>query len=123
MNRLQAEYKSRVRFIAVYISEAHARDQWPAGAEASFCDAPKTIKERVALAQGFVAKHKLEWTVLVDSMHDTFQKAFAAWPFRYYVVANGKLVFKAQPHKQTHLYDIEELGPVIRELREACSLP
>jgi len=44
--------------VVVYVAEAHARDEWPVGESVSFCDAPKTLAERVALLQVRQARKK-----------------------------------------------------------------
>ena len=54
-------------------------------------------------------------SVLVDSMHDTFLEAFAAWPVRFFVLQPGngddlEIVFKAQPHEDDNLYHASDLA-------------
>ena len=69
-------------FQAVYIRESHARDEWPVGLPFSAFDAPKTLEERCGLAQRFVDMWRLSKNipVLVDSMDNAFNDAYAAWP-------------------------------------------
>jgi len=93
----------------VYITEAHARDEWPAGKEWSFCDQPKSLEERQAVARRFVSSTGFKLPVLMDPIDNPFDAAFAAWPFRFYVVQNGKIAFKAQPSKTKYNYEPEQL--------------
>lgn len=93
----------------MYISEAHASDEWPIGPSISFCKQPKTMEERTNLAQ-LVAKRLPPSThVWIDSMTNEFRKTYAAWPFRYFVIINGILKFIAQPDPKTFTYDLSEL--------------
>ena len=127
VRRLAAEYAGRADFYAVYVAEAHARDQWPIGKRFRSDDAPRTVAERCALARRFVplldpptattdaastsdspaGTRDGRITVLVDGMDDEFLTRYAAWPFRYYVVRNGTVLFKARPRADTLLYEIE----------------
>jgi len=45
------KYKERAVFLVVYITEAHAKDEWPVGKTISFCNQPKALSERCALAR------------------------------------------------------------------------
>jgi len=42
-------------------------------------------------------------------MSNDFQTTFSAWPFRFYVVANGKLALKAQPDALSFHYNLDEI--------------
>lgn len=64
----------------------------------------------MSIAKMFVKKHDYQLPMLVDTMDNKFQQTFAAWPIRYYVIHKGKVVFKAQPDPQTHVYNISELA-------------
>ena len=114
----------------VYIAEAHARDQWPVGASVSFCDAPRSLAARVALAQelgrtaaGSALRDWPAGAVLVDGMDDGFLEAFGAWPVRFFVLqpelSHGterlRLVFKAQPHEDDHMYHASDLAAWLEE--------
>jgi hypothetical protein len=116
LHDLYRELKDRVNFLGIYVSEAHAKDEWPVGAIVSSCAQPRTLAERVALAQRFRSEHQCQLPLAVDSMSDRFRDAFAAWPFRYFVVQNGKLTFKAQPSTETFLYDVGELRSKLTQM-------
>lgn len=105
-------------FVVVYITEAHAQDEWPIGDPLQI-NQPLTDAERVGVARQFAADYEIQIPVLVDSVTNQFEQAYAAWPIRFYVLEdcsdnlgqNGvKLVYKAQPdHNQTYDSIIPEL--------------
>lgn len=51
------------------------------------------LEERLSIARGFVNTHAFQPRVVVDSMDDAFLHTFAAWPFRFYIIQNGKVRF------------------------------
>lgn len=110
IHRLQDKYSDSVQFLAVYIVEAHAIDEWPVGDPLKVTQ-PKTIAERCGVARAFVGEYKLKFPMVVDQINNNFSDKFAGWPVRFYVVqrtdeekqGQWKLVFKAQPdHKNTY---------------------
>lgn len=95
--------------LLIYIAEAHARDQWPVGKTISCVNQPKTLNERLDNARQLQKDFQCEIPMLVDSMDNTFHTTYGAWPFRFYVIHENKLVFKAEPHKETFTYNMDEL--------------
>ena len=54
--------------------------------------------------------------VLADAIGDAgAERAFAAWPLRYYVLQGGKITFKSMPDLETLTYPIEEWEAAIVE--------
>jgi len=102
--------------VTVYITEAHAADEWPVGKTISAHKQPTSTQERCGLASEFSSTRLTNVPMLVDNISNGFQKAFAAWPFRYYLVKDGKIVHKAQPSPVSLLYDITELSTVLSSL-------
>jgi len=109
LHSLYQQFAEKVNFLAVYIAEAHAKDEWPVGESISVCDQPKTLEERQAIARRFVAQHSFKLPIVLDSMNNTFMKTFAAWPVRFFVIQNGKLALKAQPIQAQFAYNIGDL--------------
>jgi len=103
-----ADFQGQASFLAVYITEAHARDEWPVGKKVSFCDQPTTLEARVALAKRLTTELDCPARVVVDKMDNEFMNTFAAWPFRYYIVQNGKIALKAQPSMSSYGYTFEK---------------
>jgi hypothetical protein len=68
------------------------------------------MDDRLAIANRFVKQHNYQLPMVVDTMNNTFQKTFAAWPIRYYVIHQGKVVYKAQPDATSYVYNINELS-------------
>lgn len=67
----------------VYIEEAHAADEWPIGSAVHERQA-RTTDQRL----GAAARLSLSpaWTLLLDTMDNSFASAYAPWPFRYYLL-------------------------------------
>jgi len=95
--------------LTIYIAEAHARDQWPAGKTISCVDQPTTLEQRLENARQFQKRVHFEMPILVDNMDNSFHTTYGCWPFRFYVIHQGKLVYKAEPGETTYTYDLDEL--------------
>ncbi|CAF0843416.1 unnamed protein product [Didymodactylos carnosus] len=98
-----------MRLLVIYIAEAHARDQWPVGKTISCVDQPTTIDQRLKNASQFRKNFNFEMPMLVDNMDNTFHTIYGSWPFRFYVIHDGKLALKAEPGEQSLAYDMDEL--------------
>jgi len=96
--------------LAVYITEAHARDEWPVGASTSICNQPKTLSERLAIANRFVAEQDFKLPMVVDTMSNAFMQQFSAWPVRFYIISDGKVALKAQPNDETYRYSLRDIS-------------
>jgi len=85
----------------VYILEAHANDEWPIGASYSCLAQHKTLAERVVAAQQLRTKYGLQLPVYVDAMDNNFDRAYCAWPERFYVVdPEGDVAFISHPDSE-----------------------
>jgi len=116
MESLFAEFSSKAVFLAIYIEEAHAADEWPVGKTISFLNQPKNIVERCEAAKNFVIRKRYSVPMLVDPMTNPYQAQFAAWPFRFYVIHKERIVFKAEPDAIVLSYDITALRNVLQSL-------
>ena len=95
-----------VDFVMAYIEEAHAEDEWPISS-GRFHDGvpvrvtqPRTLKERIAVANSFREKYSVTHCMtLVDNPEtgNPFERTFAPWPIRFYVVLNGRIKYIADP--------------------------
>lgn len=110
-----------VCFLAVYIAEAHSRDQWPVGKTISCIDQPTTIEERIKYAQNFKKNFNFEMPMLIDNMDNTFHNTYGSWPFRFFVIYDGKLILKAQPNKENFGYDLNEIDNWINSFYQTRS--
>lgn len=102
------DFGDRVDLLTVYISEAHAQDTWPLGLKIKY-NQTHTIEERAAVARDFIVHNKYEFPIMLDvPPTNEFDKLFAAWPLRFYVIENGRLTFICEPYGEYIL--ITDLG-------------
>ena len=92
----------------VYIEEAHATDEWPISS-GRYAKAPvnirqpRTTAERIKVAREFLndysinADSRMKCVVDIPEMGNPFEKAFAPWPLRLYVVEDGIMTWIAEP--------------------------
>jgi thiol-disulfide isomerase/thioredoxin len=101
LERLHQSYGENVAFYYVYIREAHAEDGWKMARnqrEGIAINDPKTMEQRVAVAQQACAYFKTQIAGLVDTMDDATDRAYAAWPSRIYLVdVNGNVAVRGEP--------------------------
>jgi|Transcript_3420 hypothetical protein len=105
-----------VRFVFVYVAEAHAADEWPISSGRYnqergpvMVNKPGTQAERVGLAQRMIRDFPLGMgsfdEVVVDDIEagDQFENAYAPWPFRFWGVrASGVVDFVAHPQHASY---------------------
>ncbi|CAF3558473.1 unnamed protein product [Rotaria sordida] len=92
-----------------YIAEAHSQDEWPVGQTISCVDQPKTFEQRLENARRFKKDFNFEMPMFVDDINNTFLNTYGSWPFRFFVIYEGKLILKAEPDKETFTYDMNEI--------------
>lgn len=104
---LYHKHHEDIKFLSIYIREAHPRDGWWLGKQplgtitkvAGFKSAsdiydPKSIQERRATAG--VCEDSLKYGIrtYVDGMDDRVNEAYAAWPTRLYLIGlDGRVVY------------------------------
>jgi len=117
LTQLFQQYGKKAVIVAVYIAEAHARDEWPVGDTISCCNQPKTTSERVEIARSFVSlPSSSKVPMLIDNAEtNEFHLKMGAWPFRFYVFKQNKLVLKAQPNPLNGSYRVEDLEEWLKE--------
>jgi len=103
MHNLLSKHSRKVNFLVVYITEAHAVDEWPVGDPLKILQ-PKSTLERVGVASKFKKDYNLLLPLLVDSVENTFEQTYSAWPIRFYVAQDFKVLFKAYPD-ELNTYD------------------
>ena len=90
MKKLQASYGTKVEFLVVYITEAHALDgaSPKGGADGSpLVEEPTTLQERRAIAQRCdIALGLAPMKVLIDDMKNTAGSAYSGHPDRLYLI-------------------------------------
>ncbi len=100
----QEELKGKATMLAVYITEAHAMDEWPISSARCNGDRgpvnvrqPTADEERCALARTFCQNFDFKVPMVVDPVSNPFDVDFAPWPIRFYIIHKGKLAHKVSP--------------------------
>jgi type I thyroxine 5'-deiodinase len=89
-----------VDFLTIYIREAHPTDEWQMKSNQkekdNVCYAqPKTIEDRVAIANDFTNRFKFSVPFGIDEMNNAANDAYAAWPERLYILdEKGNVAYK-----------------------------
>jgi len=107
------KWQKKAVVISVYICEAHASDEWPVGKSISACKQPKSLPERLVIANQFNQIRSFKVPMLVDTIENQFQTVFAAWPFRFFIVKDGHIAYKAEPHPISLAYDVRDLDSIL----------
>ena len=101
INALVEKYCRRaVQFAFVYILEAHASDEWPVPREECVdLRQHRSMLDRARAAQLLAREYPLhpELTLLLDNRDNAFNAAYASWPFRYWIVQDGRVALKMIP--------------------------
>lgn len=115
---LHQEFKN-VDFLTVYITEAHAQDEWPITSSRYSYDKrpvlvqqPQTTEERCKVALDFVNNYSYKIPLVVDLIHNTFEATYAPWPIRLYILRRDtcgvvRVCFIAMPQRCS--YDITQV--------------
>lgn len=111
LRELACEYQNQIIFLFIYIIEAHAQDVWPISSgrfvpskEPIIINEHQTIEDRLAACEQFVEMYNIgsEFSMVMDSMANEFERKYGAWPLRFYGVNHGQLEFKPQPAECTY---------------------
>jgi type I thyroxine 5'-deiodinase len=98
---MHQKYGEKVEFKTVYIREAHPLDEWQMddNEKEDVCyRQPRSLGERVTIANDFVRRFKYPIPLVIDPMDDPAEKAYAGWPERFYIIDRaGVIVYKGEP--------------------------
>ena len=93
-------YRDSANFLTVYIQEAHPQDEWQmeANEKESVCyPQPKTLGQRVAIANDFARRFDYRVPLAVDGMDNRADALYAGWPERFYIVdERGIIAYKGK---------------------------
>jgi hypothetical protein len=113
-----ATYRERSHIFVLYIREAHPTDGRQSQAnirEKILIEDPKTQESRDQVARDFAAQFKVSLPILVDSIDNKVEKAYAAIPDRIYVIdAQGRIAYKGGPGPRG--FRVSEVPPVLDRL-------
>ena len=118
LKALQREFASSADVVLVYITEAHAQNEWPIGSRLKY-NQPIKLEERAQIARDFVAATGATLPIYLDVLGDPefgdnpFEIKFAAWPIRTYLVFKNQLTFIGMPDKGS--FSLREFKNAIRE--------
>jgi hypothetical protein len=109
--KIYDDYKERADFLTVYVREAHPTDEWQmkSNVKEDVCYAqPKTLEQRVAIANDFVQRQKYPLPFGIDDMNNAADLAYSAWPERLYIIDERGRIAYAGGMGPFH-YDPEEV--------------
>lgn len=108
---LALRYAGRADVLFTYLNEAHAADQWPISYPIR-TNAHTCIEDRTSAACAFRARSAWESApihIAADTMADTAQTVFGAWPFRLFVLHNDKVLMRGEAEDYTFpVYQVED---------------
>ena len=98
MVRIYDDYKDHADFLTVYVREAHPTDEWQmsSNVKEDVCYAqPKTLEQRVAIANDFIKRFKYPIPFGIDDIDNAANDAYAAWPERFYIIdESGHIAYR-----------------------------
>lgn len=78
-----------MNIIVIYISEAHAKDEWPLSSEDN-TNQHRTIKERIQAA----SRINTSFPIYVDSMDEnSFENVYCGWPERAFIIQKQEIKY------------------------------
>ena len=108
--------------IQIYISEAHATNEWPVG---ELPGGLYELRQHVTVDERRQAALKLleifkdvihpDMDVKLDTMANDFDSTYSSWPFRVWIIDNGKVVFKGMPTEDGDNLDYDALRRFIEQ--------
>ena len=124
MVKIYNDYKDRADFLTVYVREAHPTDEWQmkSNVKEDVCYAqPKTLEQRVAIANDFVQRQKYPLPFGIDDMNNAADLAYSAWPERLYIIdehgqiayAGGMGPFNYEP-EEVRAWLAQRFGPAMK---------
>mmetsp|Transcript_54270 Transcript_54270/g.118044 ORF Transcript_54270/g.118044 Transcript_54270/m.118044 type:complete len:116 (-) Transcript_54270:140-487(-) len=91
---MEQDFTGVVEFLCIYIEEAHPIDEWALYKDVQYTQ-PKTTQERVDLAREYQQLAHFTMPMVVDTVSNEAQVAYAAWPERLYVIGvDGRVIYK-----------------------------
>ena len=118
LENIAREFNDRVKFLCVYIKEAHPTDgsQSPPNIDDNVLyTQPTTEDERAQVAAACMLKFNFSFPMVLDNMTNEIEEKYKAWPERLYVLdANGLVTWKCG--LGPHLFDPDVVEDAIKAL-------
>lgn len=109
LDSLYDRYRDKVRFVMVYVHEAHTDENWQStvnAREGIQLAAEKTLEEKGRHASLCIRKLQLEFPVVVDGMERKVESAYGAWPSAVYLVGrDGRILWRSRLGAQDFAQD------------------
>lgn len=98
LDQIAKSHSDRVRFLCVYIKEAHPTDgsQSPPNVDEDILYAdPTTLDERAEVAAACMLRYNFSFPMVLDEMTNAVEEAYVAMPERLYVLDRaGRVTWK-----------------------------
>lgn len=115
---LNDEFKLRDNLNAfiVYITEAHAQDEWNIGESAGTINfVHKTIDDRLKCVDKFIDTFNIEIPVYADNIKNEFENIFASWPTRCYIIEKKRFALISEPvNSEVNILEIFQFLDVMK---------
>jgi len=118
MNSMAEKFRDIADFLVIYISEAHPKDAWPLGKHVEI-ETHKNINDRIEAAKFYQQKFGLQIPMLVDTMENQFDKNYASWPERFYIIINNQIHYLGLPSSNDQGYSKYELWSELEVIRKS----
>jgi len=116
LNCLSDRYQDVAQWCGVYISEAHAEDEWPISSARYNGDrGPVTIQQarsledRTAAAEEFLVNFPLKFPLWCADMEGQFESLYHPWPIRFFVLCG-------ETKKILHVSGVKNCAPDLAAL-------
>lgn len=87
LRQLHEEFGGRVRFVTVYVREAHPGERYPQ---------PETTDRKLRHARDYRERDQIDWTIVVDDLEGKLHRALDEKPNSAYLVdPDGTVVFRS----------------------------
>jgi len=93
-------FKHVCQFVFIYILEAHAVDEWPIRTKSQLCiQQHQTLYDRCKIANSLINpnQYQFQMPVFVDTMENSFQTTYSAWPLGAFIFDNSTIQFILEP--------------------------
>jgi len=108
--------------LVVYVSEAHAMDEWPLGSNVCVMK-HRSIQDRIDVAKKeLVEARGCRIEVVVDTMENEFEGMYKGWPERFYISKDRVMQLIADPSVEDKGFDREDAVKWLKDYREQLML-
>lgn len=101
--RFFEKWKAHIDILTIYIAEAHfvEKDEkgkivggWPIGRQFNYPQ-HKSLEDRINMTRQFIETYDWPIHTVVDTMDNDFNRVYAVWPDRAYLIFKERILYKA----------------------------